>query len=405
MRYYSPFEYLLISIANAAGLDKLLFEDRIQWCKNQGKKLYQLTNEAEDPALYLRGVQELQRLVSGKTDSNYMMGLDACSSGIQLLACLSGCMTTAAQCGLVNPNERSDVYTKLAEVMNTYLPEDRHIGINPEGFTRKDLKDPFMTHWYGSKAAPRNTFGEGTPELMAFYDACSEMAPGAGALLEDFLGCIDENRTEYSWVMPDGFDVRTKVMIPVDMKVELQELLTEGGNPTTFTHRVYREGKDPYYVAVAANITHSCDSLLVRELKRRAGYDRTWMNKVYAEMQNQGIQPNLSASEKFVSLRKMENWKNQSVNIQSKLMAIIEHTMDYPTYDVVTVHDDYKCSPVHMNMTRFIYTELLAEIAESDLCQEILRQVYRDDTLVYEKEGDGDLLAKIIRENSNYALS
>ena len=150
MEHYSAFEYLLISIGNAYGLDKLLFEDRIQWCKNQGKKLYQLTNEAEDPALYLRGVQELQRLVAGQTSSNYMMGLDACSSGIQLLACLSGCMTTAAQCGLVNPNERSDVYTKLADVMNTYLPEDRHIGINPEGFTRKDLKDPFMTYYVGS---------------------------------------------------------------------------------------------------------------------------------------------------------------------------------------------------------------------------------------------------------------
>ena len=58
-----------------------------------------------------------------------------------------------------------------------------------------------------------------------------------------------------------------------------------------------------------------------------------------------------------------------------------------------------------MNMTRFIYAELLAEIAESDLCQEILRQAYRDDTLVYEKEGDGELLAKTIRENANYALS
>ena len=81
MTKYSPFEYVLISIANAYGLDKMLFEDRIQWCKDQGKKLYNMVNEAEDPALYLRGVQELQRLVSGNTDSNYMMGLDACSSG------------------------------------------------------------------------------------------------------------------------------------------------------------------------------------------------------------------------------------------------------------------------------------------------------------------------------------
>ena len=58
-----------------------------------------------------------------------------------------------------------------------------------------------------------------------------------------------------------------------------------------------------------------------------------------------------------------------------------------------------------MNMTRFIYAELLAEIAESDLCQEILSQIYRDDTLVYEKEGDGNLLAETIRNNANYALS
>ena len=72
---------------------------------------------------------------------------------------------------------------------------------------------------------------------------------------------------------------------------------------------------------------------------------------------------------------------------------------------LIELLDEFKCSPVHMNMTRFIYTELLAELAESDLCQDILRQVYRDDTLVYEKEGDGDLLAKTIRENSNYALS
>ena len=86
------------------------------------------------------------------------------------------------------------------------------------------------------------------------------------------------------------------------------------------------------------NVTHSCDSLLVRELKRRAGYDRTWMKKVYAEMQNQGVTPDMYASEKFVSLRKMRNWKNQSIHVKCKLMAIIEQTMNYPTYDVVSVH-------------------------------------------------------------------
>ena len=86
------------------------------------------------------------------------------------------------------------------------------------------------------------------------------------------------------------------------------------------------------------NVTHSCDSLLVRELKRRAGYDRTWMQEVHTAMKNQGVTPDMYASDKFVSLRTMENWRNQSTSIQCKLMAIIEQTMNYPAYDVVTVH-------------------------------------------------------------------
>ena len=86
-------------------------------------------------------------------------------------------------------------------------------------------------------------------------------------------------------------------------------------------------------------------------------------------------------------------------------MAIIEQVMDYPAYDVVCVHDEIKASPVHMNSVRELYKEILAEIAESDMLQDILRQLYNDSALVYIKEGDGNLLAKTIRENSQYALS
>lgn len=402
---YSPFEYLLISIANAAGLDKLTFEDRIQWCKNQGKNLYTLVDEADDKALYLKGIQELQRVVSGQTDSHYMMGLDACSSGIQVLSCLTGCMTSAAECGLVYPNIRSDVYTRLATVMNEFLPADRHIGINPEAFSRQDLKEPFMTFFYGSNATPRNTFGEGTPELKAFHAATKKMCPGAVAVMEDILGCVDEERTRYEWTMPDGFEVKTKVVVPVDIKVELQELLTEGGNPSTFTHRVYREGKNPFYVAVVANVTHATDSLIIRELKRRAGTNRDKLQAVYDYLGSIGVVPDLYATEKFVSLRKIETYRDEPRAIQQKLMAIIEQVLDYPAYDVVCVHDEIKASPVHMNNVRELYKEILAEIAESDMLQDILRQLYNDSALVYIKEGDGNLLAKTIRENSQYALS
>ena len=153
------------------------------------------------------------------------------------------------------------------------------------------------------------------------------------------------------------------------------------------------------------NVTHSCDGLLVREIKRRAGYERTNLSKVLESMKDAGVSANLYASERFISIRAIESWQTLPKAHQQKLRAIIEQVVNYPAYDIITVHDAFGNSPVHMNMTRYLYTELLAEIAESDLCQEILRQVYRDNTLIYEKEGDGTLLAAIIRKNSNYALS
>ena len=399
---YSAFDYVLISISNAAGLDKLLFEDRIAWCKNQGKALFTYTGE--DEHLYKKGIQELSRLIQGKTDSHYMVALDGCSSGTQLLACLSGCITSASQCGLVDPNKRCDVYTELANVMNEFLPKEKHIGINPDGFSRQDLKEPFMCFFYGSRAIPKAVFGEGTPELKAFYQAIHKMAPGACSLMDDLGGAIDVERTRYNWTLPDGFEVKTIVEVPVDMKVELEELKTATGKASTFTHRVYREGQDPYYKAVQANSIHSCDAFVVREMKRRAGAPRKHLQGILRDMQYFGIAPDLYASKKCLSLTRASNWRDEPTDIQQKLMAIIEQIVDYPEFDIVTVHDSFAAAPAHMNMVRFLYKELLAEIAESDLLQDMLREIYEDISIVYNDEGDRTVLAHHIR-NSEYALS
>lgn len=41
--------------------------------------------------------------------------------------------------------------------------------------------------FYGSKAKPKEIFGEDTPELNAFYQAAQQVAPGAWELLQDLL--------------------------------------------------------------------------------------------------------------------------------------------------------------------------------------------------------------------------
>ena len=206
MKELTAFEYLLIAIADSCGLDKLQFEERIQWAVNQGKNIFHITDVADAPK-YLRSTQELQRVIQGDTQSGYMMALDASASGTQLLSCMSGDSVGASHCGLIDPNKRCDIYTTLVETMNQYL--DNPIGLDPDGLTRADCKNAFMTFWYYSEAEPRNTFGEGTAELAAFYTATKELCPGASELMQDIAGCISEDRTQYNWDMPDGFEVRT----------------------------------------------------------------------------------------------------------------------------------------------------------------------------------------------------
>lgn len=405
MKTFSPFEYVLISIANAAGHDKLTFEERIQWCVDQGANLYGLMADAEDQELYMRGILELQRIKAGQNQSQYMVGFDACSSGLQILACMSGCAKSAKFCGLIDPEVRSDAYSDLVPPMNTFLPAEKHIGVGK--FKRKDLKDALMTALYGSTARPMEIFGRGSDELSAFYSAVSTHMPGAWELLGDAMSCIHPDREVYQWTMPDGFEVYDEAYVKEKVTVELPQVMGWNDKPASFEYNVRTKDVNPHYRAVAANLAHSMDSYIVREMKRRAkgSQYKLWLRQA----QSMGYKADINATVEMVSLRDCQDagalmFATLPIAKVSKLMAIVK-TVVNNDFDVVTVHDEFKCSPVHMNEVRRIYKELLAEIAESDIAQRIFRELLGDPKLVYVRQSDGKELAKIIREESNYCLA
>src|ERR1700741_4756246 len=116
---YSGFEYLCIDIANAYGLDKELFENRILWVKININDLEALTVDVKpkDQPLYRKAVMALRKTQAG-IPTGHMMGLDACNSGMQIMSALTGCVIGASNTGMVNPNERSDAYGKLTQIMS-----------------------------------------------------------------------------------------------------------------------------------------------------------------------------------------------------------------------------------------------------------------------------------------------
>ena len=402
---YSDFEYLLIAIANAYGKDKLLFEERIEWVKQNGKRLMSMADTADDKPLFVRAVMELNRLKEGATTTQFMCGLDATASGIQVLSCMANDITAASHVGLVDPNKRCDAYVSQVNLMNKYLPADRQISLGKDctaKFTRNDVKKPLMCHFYDSQAIPKEVFGDGSLELAAFYNAVLEMAPGVSELIDDIKGAIRPDALGYSWTMPDGYQVRTLVLKKVDKKVIVDELKNQFGGEATFTHRITVNQPDKAYKAILANVTHSVDSLLLREVERRCNHNKKDLLKVYDICQGCKLtDPNEMVSLREASLM-LKGKKDYTENQLAKLAQIIESVIDNPVGPMVGIHDDLKSYPYMMNSIRQYYADVLAEIADSDMTQNILRQLYQQPHLQYVKF-DKEPLSKYIRK-SNYAL-
>lgn len=135
---FTGWQYLQIDIANQFGLDKKLFEERIQWVNDNINDLENLLEQAENKPLYLKAVMALRKAQKG-IPTGHMVGLDATCSGVQIMSCMTGCIAGANATGLVDPNKRADAYTETTQVMNQILGG---VGVQ---ISRKDAKAALMT--------------------------------------------------------------------------------------------------------------------------------------------------------------------------------------------------------------------------------------------------------------------
>lgn len=416
MQEFTGWEYLAIDVANNSpfGLDKKDFESRIEWVKENHFELEDVAvgQEWKEKPLYLKAVSAIRKAEAGKP-TGHLVGFDAVCSGMQIMSVLTGCAAGAYATGLVDPNRRADAYTDCTNAMSTIL------GYHVPG-ERDKVKTAAMTVLYGSKKEPIKVFGEDTPELAAFYQAMYQVAPGACDLLPILVNSWKPYSPIHSWTMPDGFDVQEKVKVQCEAKIEVDEL-----NHSTFEYIWYENMGTETGVKNAADVVHSVDAYILRSLVRRCSYDLEITANAFNCITDEIIERQLGmieeedehASEEvgyFVAQYERSTVADLAIipylerdtvgsltdEHLAALRKILSSMVDHDPFDVVTIHDQFSCHANHMNHLRKHYRNILAEIADSNLLDDLLTQLYGRPASFVKKSTD---LSKHIY-NSNYAL-
>lgn len=115
-------QYLAIDIANNFGLDKLTWDERLQWFEQNENQLDQLISQAKEPALFYAGIKAWRDVQAGNP-IGYMISLDATSSGLQLLAALTCDRKAASICNVIDSGDRENAYQDIYEAMTKAIGE------------------------------------------------------------------------------------------------------------------------------------------------------------------------------------------------------------------------------------------------------------------------------------------
>ncbi|APC46032.1 RNA polymerase [Vibrio phage vB_VspP_pVa5] len=377
---------LFIDVANNFGLDKDEFETRLAFTEKNLDKLEEMVMDADEPIAFMKSVMAIRDAQAGKA-SGHLVEFDSTTSGVQIMSALTGCYTGGLWTNLIDPSKRYDCYTEAFKAILAGLKSACDL-------TRKMAKNALMTYFYGSTAEPEKELGQASELLDEFYYMCGKKLKGAYELRNDLIEVWDPEAEEYTWTLPDGFKVIIRVVNSRMEEIYIDEL------KHTYYHEFKEIGTRDHAVMLAANVVHSIDAYMVREMHRRCNYTafenvtghdlRAIADKcqIALMLNTKPLDPiDLSAA---MSLRTACEQDIDTVSYEEIYRAnkVINDVLSRSSFELITIHDAFKCLPNHVQSMREHYREILAELAESDLLSSIFSDLTGEDE-VYENVRNG----------------
>lgn len=403
MKQFNPMQYLAIDIANHYGLDKLNYEDRIQWVKAHINNLEDYTATAEEPLLYAKALNALREVQQGKP-TNHSVAFDAVCSGLQIMSALMRCKRGCELTGLIDPDNRIDAYTSITTALNCKLG-------STAVYERKEVKNAIMTYLYGSIAVPLEVFGE---ELIdEFHATMAEQATGAVELLQILLNSWNSELDNHTWVLPDNHHAYCPVTVMTKKRINVEEPSLDFRWTPTMIYEIQEPQEKG--LANAANVIHSIDAYILRSVVRRCNYNERLLKdfleatdtyKEEEEQANDWVTERYNATRmpciSFVEHIWCNGINHYPESLIRALQSILSDVLKHEPFSVITIHDSFACHPNHMNVLRKHYNNVLADLSDSTILDDICSQLYQQKGRV--SKCSNESISHLIR-NANYGLT
>ena len=280
--------WLAFQVATTYGLDKAPMSERIEWVSNNYDLITRVATDpygnigeweaAEEPWQFLAACEEYYACVisCSRQETSLMIATDATCSGLQILAGLCKCASTARYVNVLPSDEPQDAYRTIAEVAKPHCPES----IRPY-MDRKTVKRVCMTVPYNAKPHSNRKYirealqekgveiskEDLTETVKAVRAAMEQVFKGPMAVMkwiEQEVGqAIKGGATELQWATPSGFVVTQKLNKKKVERIELQLLGT--CRMQVATDETDKVDISHHKNATAPNLIHSLDATLLHK--------------------------------------------------------------------------------------------------------------------------------------------
>lgn len=403
MKHLTGYEYSLKTLANHAfkGSDKETLETQVALGKKllpmlsqlstmEGVKEFSIKHTLE--ASNVRGVVSLSKDILNNQFG--WVPLDTASSQSLITSAITRDNECLNRIFHLDSNMPSDIYTTIGEEIRSTF----NLGDIP----RKVIKKALMAWGYGGYSHLCQLCDVKQDTLNAVMaDIAKDLGfMGIFTMRQACLDAWDEDAIEHSWELPDGYeihqvitqdsfarDILTGEYIYPAKRVEITLNGKQRGIDCRWSKIGTRNQKESGTRSIGANLIHSLDAFLMRELVRRCRQDFVIKPEEFTKVVEYSFDIKVKDKKAEDLYRMWQETNIVSLNILNHLSyedylprpyweAIVEVIDALPKegFDIRPIHDEFACLPRYANDMRYQFNHLIAELYLSTILQYFSKQ-------------------------------